>query len=194
MSRLTPRLRWARAIKSDAFPQEHRVIRGTLLCLVDLMLPTGELKVWRDQMARATGLPTRTLDRHLQRAVEAGWLIRDTPAGRKRQSVYRTAIPFADPDGSVRHFWRAEDEFCAPSTRIQNGSSVRHLVANTRKESASASERVALDDQRGRRSTPVGSGVNATDDFRKDGSKEVSGLPTPLRRLSSVRTTKGEVA
>ncbi len=186
MSRATPRLRWAQAIKSDTFPQCERVIRGTLLCLVDLMTPTGELRVWREEMIQATGLPARTLDRHLQRAVDAGWLIRETPAGKKRQSVYVTTIPSDGPDGSVRQEWRTDEEFCAPSTRIQNSSSVRHLVANSIKKSASDSERVAVDDQRGRRRTPVGSGVSATDYLRKSSSYR-SGQPTPVTSLSFVR-------
>lgn len=156
MTRVTPRLRWAKAIKSDTFPQSERVIRGTLLCLVDLINPTGELRMWREQMVDATGLPPRTLDRHLQRAVDAGWLIREMPAGKRRQSVYRTAIPTEGPDSSVRHSWRAEEEFCAPSTRIQNHSSVRHLVANSIKKSASVSEHQAVDRHRGRRITPIG--------------------------------------
>jgi len=190
VSRQTPRLRWAQAIKSDSFPQTERVIRGTLLCLADPMTPTGEMRVWRDQMVGATGLPPRTLDRHLQRAVDAGWLIRETPAGRKRQSVYRTAVPTDGPDSSVCHSWRTEDEFCAPSTRIHNASSVRHLVANSIKKSASVSELQAVDDQRGRRTAPVES--RAELEHLPSSKTAVTGewAAAPPKRLPSVPRTE----
>lgn len=180
MTRLTPRLRWRQAVASDRFPRTERVIRGTLLCLVHLMTPTGELKAWREDMVDATGLPARTLDRHLSRAVDAGWLIRETPAGKRRMAVYLATIPDDAPTSSVRHSWRAEDQFCAPSTRVQNSSSVRHLVANSIKKSPSVSEGVAVDDQRGRR-TDHDDGRNERDhDVSSQTGSNRSRLPTPF--------------
>ena len=192
MSRLTPRLRWRQAITSDAFPKSERVVRGTLLCLVDLMTPTGELKVWRDQMVEATGLPARTVDRHLQRAVEAGWLKRETPAGKRRMAVYQAAIPTEGPDSSVRHSWRAEEEFCAPSTRVQNSSSVRHLVAKSIRQSTRVSEYGAVDEHRSARSDHDGPRVSPPEASAKDGGNGAEWLPAPFERPSSGST--GQVA
>jgi hypothetical protein len=57
------------------------------------MTPDGDLRRWRYQLAEATGLPERTLDRHLQRAVDAGWLVRTVAGGNGRKAVYKANIP-----------------------------------------------------------------------------------------------------
>ncbi|GAB3349963.1 hypothetical protein [Modestobacter lapidis] len=187
MTRLTPRLKWRQAVTSDAFPKSERVVRGTLLCLVELMTPTGELKAWRDQMVEATGLPPRTVDRHLQRAVEAGWLTRETPAGKRRMAVYLATIPTDGPGSSVRHSWRADEEFCAPSTRVQNSSSVRHLVAHFNKEqSTHVSEYLAVDEHRGTRGAHDGACVSPPKGSAKSGSNGAEWLPTPVAEAGEV--------
>ncbi len=181
MTRATPRLRWQKALRSAQVPASFRVVRGTLLALVDELAPTGELCVRREKLEDATGLPTRTLERHLQRAVEAGWLVRTVPGGNGRRAVYETAIPESCPPfvaDKARElpavYSRATPGSCPPSGGGLN------------KKSANDSERVAVNDQRGRRRTPVGSGVSATDYLRKSSSYR-SGQPTPVTSLSFVR-------
>ncbi len=186
MSRLTPRLRWRQALCSKGFPANLRVVKSTLLSLVDQMTPNGELRRWRFELADAIGIPERTLDRHLQRAVDAGWLIRTVPGGNGRRAVYNANIP---------------DELCATS-----GAQLGKLCAacscatpgscappggELNKKSANDSERVAVDNHRGRQRAHDGSGVSATDYLRKSSSYK-EWLPTPLDAAS--HDTTGEVA
>lgn len=127
MTRLTPRLRWRQAVASDAFPRSERVVRGTLLCLVDLMSPTGDLHEWRDDIASATGLPPRTLNRHLQRALELGWLVREKEGGNGRRSLYRAVVPDDSSAPKLAHNSGSSE----PSTRTQLSKVVGHLVAQS---------------------------------------------------------------
>lgn len=181
MTRLTPRLRWRQAVVAHAFPASQRPVKSTLLVLADLMSPTGDLHLWRDQLVGATGLPVRTLNRHLQRAVEDGWLTRETFGGHGRRSLYRTAIPESCGPSVARN-----PGSCEPSTRTQLVEVVGQPVAHSREESASDSERVALDRHRGRRRTPLGTGVSALDYLGKNGSNGGEWAATPSKRLSSV--------
>jgi hypothetical protein len=174
MTRVTPRLRWQQALKAAPFSASQRTVKATLLTLVDLMAVTGELEVWREEMVQATGLPPRTLDRHLHRAVEDGWLVRAVPGGHGRRSLYRAVIP-ASCAPSVAHNVGS----CAPPTRTQPPAVVRHPAANSREKSANVSERVAVDPDRGRRAAPVGSGVSATEYIRKSSSYQ-GWVPTPV--------------
>ncbi len=188
MSRATPRLRWQQAVASDAFPRSERVVRGTLLCLVGLMTSTGELHEWRDEIASATGLPTRTLNRHLQRAVDLGWLVRETQGGNGRRSLYQAAIPGDSWGPKVAHNFPSSE----PPTRTQLPGVVGHLVAQSIKKSANDSERVAVDSQRGRRRANQGDRVSPAEHSVKSGSYGDEWLPTPSKRPSSDPT--GRVA
>ena len=185
MSRLTPRLRWRQAVASDAFPRSERVIRGTLLCLVDLMSPTGELSVMRDDIVTVTGYPARTVDRHLARAVAAGWLSHEQHGSRGRRSVYRAHTPGEESAPGVARYSVPGGGDSAPSTRGLTRGNSAPLSGALNKDSANDSERVAVDHQRGRRAAPVGTGVSATDYIRKSSSYG-SGQPTPSKRLSLV--------
>jgi hypothetical protein len=79
VTKLTPRLRWRQAVASDAFPRSERVVRGTLLCLVDLMSATGELSVMREEIVALTGLPAaRWIATWPAQWPRAGWCIRGT--------------------------------------------------------------------------------------------------------------------
>lgn len=192
MSRLTPRLRWRQAIASDTFPRSERVVRGTLLCLVELMAPTGELSVYREQIVAATGLPVRTVDRHLARAVAAGWLRHEQHGGQGRRSLYVAQIP-GDSVPKVARYSGDGTGDSAPLTRGLSPGDSAPLSGALNKESANDSERVAVDDERGRRRAHVGSGVSATDYIRKSSSYG-SGQPARPNCPSLVTTTKGEVA
>ena len=194
MSRLTPRLRWQQAVAAAAFPASLRPVKATLLVLVALMTPTGELHAWRDEMVKACGLPPRTLDRHLQRAVSLGWLVHEDHGGRGRRGLYRAVIPETDSAPWVARYSTPDEGDSAPPTRGLSQGDSAPLGGALNKESASESERVAVDDQRGRRLAPVGTGVNATEYLSNRSSYNGSGEPTRLTRLSSVCTTAGEVA
>ncbi len=85
---MTSRRQWVAAVKAAQVPASLRPMKATLLSLADLITADGELSRWREEMTKATGLPSRTLNRHLQRAVEDRWLIRTMPGGKRRRSVY----------------------------------------------------------------------------------------------------------
>lgn len=166
-------MRWRQAVASSAFPATERAIRGTLLCLVDLMTSTGELMVWRDELIDVTGLPARTIDRHLARAVAAGWLTHETQGGKRRRAVYRATIPGDPDDRSVRHSRRAERQFCAPSTRRPTPQFCAPPSGAHQEESTSVSEHGAVDDHRDRRTDHDGSRVSRLHVVRsKDGSND----------------------
>lgn len=156
------------------------------------MGPTGELSVYRDEIVKATGLPPRTVDRHLARAVEAGWLRHEQHGGQGRRSLYVAQIP-CDSAPEVARYSAPGRGNSAPSTRWLSPGDSAPLNGALNKESASVSERVAVHDQRGRRRTPVGSGVSATDYLRKSGTYN-EWPSTPDKRPSSVSTTAGEAA
>jgi hypothetical protein len=53
----------------------------------------GTLRVGRERMAESTGIPARTLDRHLRDAVALGWLMRERRGQKGVVAVYRAAVP-----------------------------------------------------------------------------------------------------
>lgn len=188
MSRLTLRLRWRQAVASDAFPRTERVLKGTLLCLVELMSPTGEVHEWRDTIADTTGLPVRTLTRHLQRAVDLGWLVREIPGGNGRKSLYRAVVPGESCVPEVAHNFPS----CGPSTRTQLPEVVGHLVAHSIKKSPSVSEGGAVDDQRRRRTDHDGSRADGDHDATSQAGNYRSEQPTPF--AADLATAEGESA
>lgn len=187
MTRLTQRRQWRQAVASGTFAASQRPVKATLLVLADLMSSTGELHRWRDEMVNATDLPPRTLDRHLQRAVQDGWLVREVPGGHGRRSLYRAMIP-----GSSAPSMAHNSGSSAPSTRSQLPEVVRHPAANSRKKSASDSERVAVDRQRGRRTAPDGNRVGREQLRDSTTGTWDEWLPTPSKRPSP--DTTGRVA
>jgi hypothetical protein len=84
---------WRRAIKSPKFPAKQRAIRATLLIMSDLMAADGSLCRWRRELVEATGLPERTVNRHLARAVKEGWLAHAAHGGHGRRGTYQAALP-----------------------------------------------------------------------------------------------------
>jgi len=102
----TTRRDWEKAIRTDTrWPSGSRVVRGTLLALAAEMRPDGVVRhLPRDVLAARVGLPRRTLERHLARAVDLGWLAHRR--GQKyRPAEYRTATPAR----SAGQKWRAEN-------------------------------------------------------------------------------------
>lgn len=95
------RVRWRTAVASAAFPADLRVLRGTLLALVEVMLPDGTLSVGRDRMADATGLSPRTLNRHLAQAVTNGWLTHERRGQKHVYPLYQAAVPQRATNGPL---------------------------------------------------------------------------------------------
>jgi hypothetical protein len=91
------RVRWRSAVAGPAFPAHLRVLRGTLLTLVGVMTPDGLIRAARPRLAEVTGLPPRTLDRHLSRGVAAGWLTHQTHGQKYVLPEYRASVPLSAP-------------------------------------------------------------------------------------------------
>ena len=190
MTPATMRARWHRALAAAAVPASLRPMKAALLSLARLMSPKGELHAWRDEMTEATGLPTRTLTRQLQRAVESGWLVRDVPGGHGRRSRYRATIPGESCEPSVAHNCPS----CGPSARTQLPEVVGHLAAHSIKTEHSR-QRVPSS----RRPTPQtthhdGSRAERDHDVTSQAAVKGSGQRTPFKRPSYVTTTAGEHA
>ena len=181
MSGSTQRQRWARAIKSPAFPAHLRSIKGTLLSLVDVASAAGELHVWRGQLVAATGLPPRTLNRHLSRAVEAGWLAHPDHGGRGRRSRYLLIIP-PDSAPEVARYSVSERGDSGPLTRLLSPADSGPPGGPLNKDSASDSERGALNDQRGRRDDHDDS---RADDGHRPNSQAGSDEEQPMNPVTS---------
>ncbi len=141
------RVHWRTAIKSPAFPAELRSIGRTLLLVFDLMTADGVLFRWRDEIGDAAGLPLRTTDRHLARAVAAGWLIHAKPhGGNGRRSIYYAAVP----NTSSAPLSAGYEKSSAPFSTRYSHRVARHLVANSIKTEG-ARDHGALDERRERR-------------------------------------------
>jgi len=175
------RAQWRREVKRGEFPAGLRIARATLLLLP--MTAEGIITATNEEMAEQTGLPVRTLSRHLAKAVDAGWLERITRGGIGARSRYRAAVP------GVRHDWptpqseSAPDVTCseagkcattgrtsAPESTHSRPERVRHLMAESIKDSANVSEHRALDQSRDRRPDHDGSRADVPAGEPKDGS------------------------
>ncbi len=98
MTVVVSRARWVQIVKRFPLPASRRVMRSTLLQLADLMVPsTGELSRWWDEMEGATGLPRRTLERHIGWAVEYRLLVHTVRGGHGRKGGYAAADPESCP-------------------------------------------------------------------------------------------------
>lgn len=153
-SRPVRRVPWRDAVASAAFPAEMRVVRGTLLCLARLMTPDGTLDKSRAQMTDAAGLPPRTLDRHLARAVSAGWLEHVQSGGHNHNGKYGAALP--EPDLCAPLLARNLD-LCAPLARMQRHDLCAPPGGELINSRASDSEHVAVNNNRDRRDDHHGS-------------------------------------
>ena len=140
---MSRRTTWLHAVTVAVFPVGLRPVKATLLALpVDA---DGIVTAWREDVASRVGLPRRTLDRHLSRACDAGWLAHVVRGGHGRKAVYEVQIP----DQVARQKWQTTKGSCAPRSTHNSGEVVRHVVAESRKKtSASVSEHQALDARR----------------------------------------------
>jgi hypothetical protein len=182
--------RWVRAVKSADFPRDLRSIRATLLCLVDVMSAEGVLSASRDRLADVTGLPVRTLNRHLGRAVEAGWLVHVVHGGNGRRSRYMAVIP---------------NESCGPLSAYNDeelratysSATLPELRANwwpTHIDRASVGEHVAVDNYRHRRLDHDGSRVSPEHCETKDGIEGQIPSNSPLAAISPARLGREALA
>lgn len=162
------RAQWEAAIRTDArWPSSSRVVRGTLLALAAQMRPDGVIRhLPRNALAARVGLPRRTLERHLARAVDLGWLTRRR--GQKHQPAeYRAAIPAV----SACQEWRAENPSQDATHSCAENPSQDATWWRTHIDRANASEHVAVDEERERRDDHDESRAEGDHDD-KDGSNE----------------------
>lgn len=145
---------WLSAVKSRDFPVSLRLVRGTLLCMP--VNTDGTVTASDDEVAEQVGLPRRTVQRHVEKAVSGGWLLRVNRGGhghrvRMLVTVPECAISGALPSVGVRHFLGHSDQ-----------PGVRHLVAHINKKRANGREREALVERRQRRDDHVGHRASTT--------------------------------
>jgi hypothetical protein len=152
------RQQWRDAVQAAAFAVGLRPVKATLLSLP--ISVDGKLTAWRDEIAEATGLPLRTVGRHLARACEAGWLVHAVRGRHGRRSTYAVQIP----DIVVGHLWRTTTPSCRPRSTDNSPRVVGHVVAHSIKDTASASELVAVDNHRERQTEHGGTRDEAARD------------------------------
>ncbi len=162
---------WEKAIRTDTrWPSGSRVVRGTLLALAGEMRPNGVVRhLPRDVLAGRVGLPRRTLERHLARAVDLGWLAHRR-AHRHVVAEYRAAVPV---DSQHARSGMHKAGLCMPPTRVhRTGLCMPPGGALYMKEnSVSVSEHLAVDQDREQRTEHDGSRVSLDHDDT-DGSNE----------------------
>ena len=164
---------WRRLVKSS-YPRELRSTKATMLLLAELMSADGTLAAWRGQMADAAGLPLRSLDRHIARAVRGAWLRHEMHGGKRRRAVYSATIPeqfcapqMADRTSVLRATQYAQNpQFCAPPSGELN------------KDTHERSEYVALDRTRGRRDDHGEIRVTAKDERQERADEGVTRDPS----------------
>jgi len=191
------RREWLREVQQAHFPTGQRIMRGTLLCLP--MTTSGEVVVTDPEISEVTGLPVRTVSRHLSKAVEYGWLIRESRGGNGSRHRFRAAVP--DING-VSQKWRTAntEEYATSGTRSTPQSTyseapgVRHLVANINKDRASVSEHVAVDQEREQRTGHDHSRVSPDRDEAKDSSDDEPTAHSPIAAISPTTIKHGRSA
>lgn len=147
--------RWRHAVEVKWLAAYSRPTKSTLLSVCHLMDRDGTLLASRQEIHDATGIPLRTIDRHLANACELGWLTRTSNGHRGACAVYQAALP---TEAIVTDLTEARK---ARHSRASNGAqsgreSAPHTRRNPRAESAPVggelnkdyakrSERVAVD-------------------------------------------------
>jgi hypothetical protein len=140
---------WLAAVAASRWPTSQRPVKGTLLSLGRLMRPDGALERPRDELADGTGLPRRTLERHIALAVDAGWLVRERRAYRTSHAVYRAAYP-DDVKPAIRGVHSGGES--APPTRVLSTALSAPPGGECHKDQTEPlGEGVALDEERDRR-------------------------------------------
>ncbi len=170
----TRRARWRRAVVEADLPAHLEPMRRTLLRLVPLMDAHGRLCAWGPDMAQAARVPRATLYRHLERAGGQGetrygndyplpvLLRHESRGGKGRKGVYHAVIPGEEtpPEArSVSHARDTETKISVPCPWTLTTRSVSQTYGTLRKNYASDSEHLAVDEHRGRRSTDDAAGT-----------------------------------
>lgn len=164
------------------WPAEHsrsRVLRGTLRSLAGLMTADGVLSQERDKLAARVGMPRRTLEYHLARAVELGWLVH-LAAGRRR--VGYGCYAAADPGSQ-------HAKPCALETSPQRASYERARNGATARQTLRASLlTTGTTEQGGRDESRTRQGVPTTDPGRRPRSGS-PGRASREREMTSQRSS-----
>lgn len=137
----TARGPWRRAVMAHRFKPAMRPVKATLLSLP--MEADGTVRLWREELVAATGLPVGTLKRHLAAAVEEDWLEHESRGGQGRRGVYRGTVPGNSGPRVSRYPVNSGPSIDPLSTGI-----VAHLVGQSVKKEPERSEVQAVDQDR----------------------------------------------
>lgn len=138
---MSRRAQWRAAVSAAPFSTGMRPVKATLLSLpIDV---DGTLTAWREQIAETTGLPLRTIDRHLARACDAGWLRHDAHGGHGRRARYNVQLP----SEVARHVWQTNTRVARHVVRATT-SSCAPRGGELLKNYANVSEHVAVNERR----------------------------------------------
>lgn len=138
------RREWGAAVRRWQAPRDLRPVKATLLSLEMCMTTTGSIERKQDGLLAVTGLPRRTLERHLAKAITVGWLtVSRTPHRGSWISRYDMALPAVD--GGKCHGDYPPSTTASP--RLDLPPSDGGLI----RDSASGSEHHALEQNRERR-------------------------------------------
>lgn len=145
------RARWRHAVEVKWIAAYSRPTKSTLLSICHLMTASGELLVTRQEMHEATGIPTRTIDRHLATACDLGWLTRVSSGHRGAPAIYRASLPVEAIVTDIREARKARHSRAsngansAPHTRTHPKAESAPVGGALNKDHAKRSERVAVD-------------------------------------------------
>ena len=172
------RRQWETAVRTDRrWPSTCRVVRGTLLALAAEMRADGVIRQRpRAVLAARVGLPERTLNRHLARAVQMGWL--SHRRGQKYvPAEYRAAIPAV----SGCQQWPAETgSQHATRSCPENPSQHATWWPTHIEESERMREHDAVDEGRERRADHDGSRAGSDHDDKDGSNEEQAGTRLPV--------------
>jgi hypothetical protein len=166
------RRQWLEQVRGRPFPAGQRILRGTLLALP--MGSDGLITASDAVIAESTGMPVRTVARHLAKAVECGWLQRGVQrSGNGNRQRFLASIPtpqyaISGRTSTPELATNTPDQYAidgvtsTPQSTYSQPTAVRHLVANINKESEQG-EHMALDQDREQRDNHDDSRDNRND-------------------------------
>lgn len=179
---------WLAAVRRATWPSSARTFRGTVLDIAPLVVECGTLSVPQTLIERRTGLPSRTVEHHLRRLCEMGWLVHERRGGQGRLPLYRVQIP--EPSAPIEPVRgrNSPPQVADYSTGIVRNPQVDHrpgivrkLVADSEEIARGEAEHVAVGPDRVRR--PVRSAAR--------GATHGTALPAPqLARVIPLRASR----
>lgn len=170
------RAAWAAAVASSPMTASLRPMKATLLALARLMRSDGTLDRPRDELVERTGVEQRTLGRHLQLAVELGWLVRTRRGQKHVTAVYRATLPNASHP-AIRGLLSGGLSK-PPGYLLRTGLSKQPCGLH-QEETETPVEGVAVDDGHDRRNEPPSSRAGTTEQGGRPGGRPRQDVPGP---------------